>query len=156
MKLFKFPLESLRTLRKQKERVAQQHYAHALAACDAAGEQLQRADQALAAAWEQLVIEMSEGAAAAQILGRRTWCATLETRRNEFQAALDEAHRIAGTALQAMLAAVRDREALDRFCARARRAHARAALREEQKNFDELAVQMSGANGRLQLAGHAT
>ncbi len=156
MKLFKFPLESLRTLRQQKARIAQQHYARALAACDAAGAQLQRAEQELAAAWEQLVIQMSEGAAAAQILGRRNWCATLENRRHELQAALVEARRAAGTALQAMLAAVRNREALDRFRDKARRAHARATQREEQKNFDELAVQLSGANGLLQFAGHAS
>jgi flagellar export protein FliJ len=156
MKLFKFPLESLRTLRKQKERVAQQHYARALAACDAAGEQLHAADRELAAAWEQLVIEMSEGTAAAQILGRHNWCLTLETRRNELQAALDEARRAAETALQEMFAAARDREALDRFCNRSRRAHARAAQREEQKNFDEMAVQMNGTNGLLQLAGSET
>jgi flagellar export protein FliJ len=154
MKLFKFPLESLRTLRKQKERVAQQNYARALAACDAAGAQVQVADRALAAAWESLVMELSDGAAAANILGRRAWCATLETRRNELQAALDEAHRAAGTALQEMIAAARNREALDRFCEKSRRAHARAAQREDQKNFDELAVQMSGTNGLFQLAGH--
>jgi flagellar export protein FliJ len=154
MKLFKFPLESLRTLRKQKERIAQQRYARALAICDAAGEQLQSADRELATAWEQLVIEVSEGAAAAQILGRHNWCATLETRRNELQAVLDEARRAAETALQEMFAAVRDREALDRFCNRSRRAHARAAQREEQKNFDEMAVQMNGTNGLLQLAGY--
>jgi flagellar export protein FliJ len=154
MKLFKFPLEPLRTLRKQKERVAQQHYARALAACDTAGTQLQGVDRELAAAWEQLVIEMSEGAAAAQILGRRSWCATLETRRNELQAALDEARRAATTALQELVAAARNREALDRFCNKSRRAHEHAAQREEQKNFDELAVQMSGTNGLLQLAGH--
>ena len=154
MKLFKFPLESLRTLRKQKERIAQQHYARALAACDTAGTQLQDADRKLAAAWEQLVIEMSEGAAAAQIFGRHTWCAMLETRRNELQAALDEARRAAATALQELIAAARNREALDRFCDKSRRAHEHAVQREEQKNFDELAVQMSGTNGLLQLAGH--
>jgi len=154
MKLFKFPLESLRTLRKQKERVAQQRYARALAACDAAGEQLHAADRELAAAWEQLVLEMSDGIAAAQILGRHTWCEKLETRRNELQAVLDEARRAAETALQEMLVAARDREALDRFCNRSRRAHARATQREEQKNFDELAVQMNGTNELLQLAGH--
>ena len=154
MKPFKFPLESLRTLRKQKERVAQQHYARALAACDTAGAQLLAADRALAAAWERLEIELSEGAAAVTIMGRRAWCATLETRRNELQAVLDEAHRAAGTALREMIAAARDRESLNRVCNKSRRAHELGLLREEQKNFDELAVQMSGANGLLQLAGH--
>jgi flagellar export protein FliJ len=156
MKLFKFPLESLRTLRKQKERVAQQHYARALAACEAAAEQLRGANRELVAAWEMLVIELTDGAAAAQIMGRHAWCATLEARRNELQAALDEAHRAAGTAFREMVVAARDREALDRFCNKSRRAHERGVQQEEQKNFDEMAVQMSGANGLLQLAGHAS
>ena len=101
-----------------------------------------------------LVTELGDGAAAAQILGRRAWCETLETRRNELQVALNEAHRAAGTAFREMVVAVRDREALDRFCEKSRRAHQRATQREEQKNFDELAVQMRGADGLLQLAGH--
>lgn len=154
MKLFKFPLESLRTLRKQKERVAQQNYARALAACDTAGARFLDADRALGVAWELLVTELSDGAAAESILGRRAWCTTLETRRSELQAALDEAHRVAGEAFRAMVAAVRDREALDRFCEKSRRAHERETQRAEQKNFDEMAVQMSGPDRLLQLAGH--
>src|ERR1019366_1875985 len=109
MKLFKFPLESLRTLNKQKERVAQQNYARALAARDAAGVLLQAADRALAAAWETLALELSDGAAAALILGRRAWCTMIETRRNECQAALDEARRATDTRLREMVAAARKR-----------------------------------------------
>jgi flagellar export protein FliJ len=154
MKLFKFSLESLRTLRKQKERVAQQHYARALAACDAAGAQLQNANRELTGAWESLVRELGGGAAAAKIQGLRAWCAALESRRNGCQVALDEACRAAEAAFREMIGAVRDREALDRFCDKLRRAHERGAQREEQKHFDELAVQMSGANGLLQLAGY--
>jgi flagellar export protein FliJ len=154
MKPFRFSLESLRTLRKQKERVAQQHYARALAAGDAAAAQLADANRELAAAWEMLVTELGDGAAAAHILGRRAWCTALETRRNERQAALEAARRAAETAFRELLVAARDREALDRFCEKSRRAHARGAQREEQKNFDELAVQMRGADGLLQLVGH--
>ena len=40
MKEFTFPLESLRVLRKQKERAAQQRYAKSLAACKKAETQL--------------------------------------------------------------------------------------------------------------------
>jgi flagellar export protein FliJ len=154
MKLFKFPLESLRTLRKQKERVAQQHYARALAVCDAAAAKLQSANQELSGAWDALLRELGCGVAAGKIQGLRTWCTALEARRNEFQAAVDEARCAAGTALREMIAAARDREALDRFCAKSRRAHERNVQREEQKNFDELAVQMSGTNRLLHLAGH--
>lgn len=153
MKLFKFPLESLRTLRLQRERVAQQNYSRALAACDHAGARLLEAERFLAVAWEGLLLEMSEGATAAEILGRRTWCTLLETRRNESKIALDEANRAAGIAREDMVNAVRERESLDKLCEKLRFRHERDQQREEQNSFDELAVQMNGTGGLLQLAG---
>jgi len=154
MKLFKFPLESMRTIRKQKEQVAQQQYARALVACAEADTQLQRAKLTLAAAWEMLECELGSGALASSILSRRAWCTTLEKRRDELQTARDAAQRAAEAAFRELVTAMREREALDRFRDKSRRAHARSVQREEQKNFDELAVQMNGANDLLQLAGH--
>ena len=154
MKLFKFPLESMRTIRKQKEQVAQQQYARALAACAAADAQLQSANLALAAAWEMLECELGSGALASSILSRRAWCTALEKRRDELQTARDAAQRTAEAAFRELVTAMREREALDRFRDKSRRAHARSVQREEQKNFDEHAVQMNGANDLLQLAGH--
>lgn len=151
MKPFRFPLESLRVLRKQKEHAAQVRYARALAACDKAAEQLQTAVTALTAAWEALVSELSGGSTAARLLSTRTWCTVQEIRRNERKAALDEARRLAEAAFKEMIAAARDREALDRFFDREYSAHALATRREEQKHFDELAVQMSESPGALQL-----
>jgi len=153
MKLFKFPLEPLRTLRRQKERVAQQQYARALAACDAAMERVREAERALGEAWDLLVAELRAGAAAASLLGRRGWCTALETRRDELQARLAEARQAAAVALQEMIAAVREREALERFHDKSRRAHERESQRAEQKNSDELAVQLSGTNHPFQPAG---
>ena len=151
MKPFRFPLESLRVLRKQKEHAAQVRYARALAACDKAAEQLQAAVAALTSAWENLVHELAAGSAAAKLVSTRTWCTVLEIRRNERKAALAEARRLAETAFQEMLVASRDREALDRFFDRASSIHELATRREEQKHFDELAVQMSESPGALQL-----
>jgi flagellar export protein FliJ len=154
MKPFRFPLESLRVLRQQKEGIAQRHYAKMLAAGDLAETHLQAAVAELAAGWNSLVHELANGAAAGEITGGRMWCMVLELRRNERQAALEEARRAAAKAFQEMLAAVREREALDHFHDKSRRAHDREVQREEQKNFDEMAVQSSGANSLLQLAGH--
>ena len=154
MKPFRFPLESLRVLRKQKENVAQQHYADALADCGRAELHLQAAVAELTAGWDSLRHELVHGATAGEITGKRTGCLVLETRRDARKAALAEAHRAAEAAFQEMLAAVRDREALDRFHDKSRRAHDREVQRAEQKNFDEMAVQSSGANSLLQLAGH--
>jgi flagellar export protein FliJ len=151
MKPFRFPLESLRVLRKQREHDAQLRYARALASCDTAAEQLQAAVAALTAGWEALVAELAGGTTAAKILGTRTWCTVLEIRRNERRAALDEARRAAESAFQQMVAAARDREALDRFFDRSRRAHELTARREEQKHFDEMAVQLGESPGALLL-----
>jgi flagellar export protein FliJ len=154
MKPFRFPLESLRVLRKQKENLAQQHYADALAACDRAETQLQTTVTELAAGRDSASRELADGIAAGKITDARAWCTVLEIRRNERWAALDVTRRASARAFQEMLAAGREREALDRFYDKSRRAHDREIRREEQKNFDEMAVQSHGANGLLQFAGH--
>ncbi len=150
MKPFKFPLESLQTLREQKERVAQQRYSRSLEACETAAEQLKTAETELTGGWEWLQHELGSGAEASKIMGLRGWCLALESKRNERHAALDEVNRAAKTAFNDLLKATRERKALDRFYARSRQAHALARQREEQKQLDELAVQMSGAVGLLQ------
>jgi len=154
MKQFIFPLESIRTLRKQKERAAQQRYAKALAACDTAAAQLQLAVEELSGAWDSLVQKLVHGLESEKIMELRTWCTVLEIRRNERKAALEEARRLSDAAFREMVSAARERESLDRFYEKSRTAHEREALREEQKNFDELAVQMNGVNSLLQFAGH--
>ncbi len=154
MKPFRFPLESLRVLRKQKESSAQQLYAISLTACGRAETQLQAAAAELAAGQDSLVRELASGVAAGKLMGARTWCTVLEIRRNECAAALEEAHRASEMAFQEMLAAVREREALDHFYDKSRRVHDREAQREEQNMFDEMAVQSGGANSLLHLAGH--
>lgn len=146
MKTFRFPLEPLRVLRTQKERVAQQRYAQSLTACNAAAALLEKASQELALGREFLKRELSEGVSAGRIMNVRTWCMALEIHQHERRAAFAEARRVSQLAFQEMLAATRDREGLDRFYDKARRAHVQEVLREEQKNFDEMAVQLAGAN----------
>jgi flagellar export protein FliJ len=146
MKTFRFPLEPLRVLRRQKERVAQQRYARLLSACNAAAMQLEKATEELARGREMLTRELSAGVTAGRIMNLRTWCLALEIHQHERKAAFSEARRVSQLALHEMHAARREREGLDRFYDKARRVHAREILREEQKNFDELAVQMTGAS----------
>jgi flagellar export protein FliJ len=141
MKAFNFPLEPLRTLRQQRERVAQQRYARALVLCDGAVRGLQLAEDELHAGQDLLVTELETGATAGRIVNLRTWCTVLEIRRNECAAALAEARRAANDAFRLMTVAVREREALDHFHDKSRRLWQRAFQAEEQKMFDELAVQ---------------
>ncbi len=154
MTRFKFPLESLRVLRKQKERAAQQRYARALTVCSNAENQLQSAYVELEAGWNSVSRELAASVAVGRLVHLRTWCMALEIRWHERKAALAEARRVAELAFQEMISATRDREGLDRFHDKARRAHEQEILREEQKNFDEMAVQSSAAAGLLQFAGH--
>lgn len=152
MKQFIFPLESLRTLRKQREHAAQQRYAKALAACDHAAKQLDEMARELTSSWDTLVGELARGVAAQTVMSLRTWCTVLEIRRNERRAALEDARRLADAAFREMVSAARERESLDRFFEKSRTAHERGLQQEEQKNFDEMAVQMSGVNGLMQLS----
>jgi flagellar export protein FliJ len=153
MKPYHFSLESLRVLRQQKERAAQQRYAGALAVCHEAELQLQHATAELAAGWNLLGQELGHGTTANWLTSFRAWCKVLEIRWNERKAALDETRRTAEQLFQEMACAVRDREALDRFHDKSRHVHDCAVQREEQKMFDELAVQMNGAPGPLQFTG---
>jgi len=145
MKAFNFPLESLRTLRKQRERMAQQRYARALVLCDGAQRVLQLAEGELRAGQDILTAELKAGATACRIINLRAWCSILETRRNECATALAEARRSAEEAFKLMTAAVREREALDRFHEKSQHQWQRAFMAEEQKMFDELAVQRQSA-----------
>ena len=154
MKPFRFALESLRVLRKQKEHAAQLRYGRALTACDRAAAQLQMAAAELAAGWNLLSRELATGATAGKLASLRAWCTVLEIRRNERRATLAEARRAAERAFQAMIAATRDREALDRFHDKSRRAHEREAQSQEQKQFDELAVQRNRFGLPMAGAGH--
>jgi flagellar export protein FliJ len=154
MKRFKFSLESLRVLRQQKERAAQLRYARALVACSNAEIQLQSAAVELEANWNLLRGELTNIVGVNRLVQLRTWSTVLEIRWNERKGALIEARRIAELAFQEMLAATRDREGLDRFHDKARRVHEQKAQREEQKYFDEMAVQSGESRGLLQFAGH--
>jgi flagellar export protein FliJ len=153
MKEFTFPLESLRVLRKQKERAAQQRYANALVACKKIEAQVQDAAIELEAGRNLLGGELANGISAGHLASLRNGCLVLEIRWRERQAALIEARRVAGLLFREMGAAAREREGLDNFHDKAQRAHALEMRRAEQKVFDEMAVQAGGANGLLQMAG---
>jgi flagellar export protein FliJ len=156
MKPFKFPLESIRVLRKQRERAAQQRYAKSLASCRKIEAQLQVATAEWNAGLAHLGRELSGGLSAGQLTNLRNGCLALEVRWRENQAAVLEARRVAGLMFQELAAAAREREGLDQFHQRARRAHAQEVQRTEQKIFDEMATQAACSDRILQWAGQET
>lgn len=141
MKAFNFPLESLRTLRKQREQAAQQRYAKSLLLCEDAQRVLQSAEEELKTGHAALAGELEHGVTASRLVHLQLWCKVLEIRWNECMAAVAEARRDAEDARQLMTAAAREREALDRFHDKSHATWQRALQAEEQKMFDELAVQ---------------
>jgi flagellar export protein FliJ len=176
MKTFRFPLQSLRVLREQKERTAQKNYADALRACEEAAARVKAAGGELSAGWTALGKELSFGVTAMQLLRTRAWCNVLELRLRERTGLLEKARLAVDAVWQAMLGATRDREALDRYYKKTRRVYDRKVQTEEQKQLDELAVRMAdppcGVAGRpspgedaartpqgkpapLEFAGHA-
>ena len=155
MKTFRFPLQSLRVLREQKERTAQKNYADALRACEEAAARVKAAGDDLSAGWATLGKELSFGVTAMQLLRTRAWCNVLELRLRERTGLLEKARLAVDAVWQEMLGATRDREALDRYYKKTRRVYDRKVQTEEQKQLDELAVRMADAPTPLEFAGHA-
>jgi flagellar export protein FliJ len=147
MKPFRFSLQSIRVLRERKEQVAQQRFAQAMLACEDAACQLQAASDELAAGWTSLCEELSAGVAATKLLRTRAWCNVLESRQKVRAEALRHAQRLMDDAWREMMLATRDREALDRYHDKCRRAYDRQAQREEQKRLDEIGVRRTTGRG---------
>ncbi len=143
MKSFSFPLESIRVLRQQRERSAQSRYARALTVCENAERVLHEANTALTNGYATLAEELNHASTIVRLTQIRTWCAVLEIRYHECEAALTEAKNAAAEAFNFLCAATRDRETLDRFHEKSRRAWQRICQQSEQKMLDELAVQRS-------------
>lgn len=143
MKGFSFPLESIRVLRQQRERAAQQRYARALLQRDSAEQVVKTAEGELTTGYHQLGDELKHGADMSRIVHLRTWCNVLEIRFHECEAALAEARKAVKEAFDFLCAARRDRETLDRFHDKSQRAWQRGCQQAEQKMLDELAIQRS-------------
>lgn len=140
-------------LRERKEEAARQRHAKALAACRAAAEQLETANLRLAEAREWFSLMLGDGPAAGKIANVRAWCGALEIKQREHVKAIDQTRRMAEESLREMTAATRDREALEHYHERSRRAYEYELRREEQKIADEMAAQPGRLGGLFDLAG---
>jgi flagellar protein FliJ len=155
MKAFRFPLQPLRIIREQKEREAQQRYAATLRACEEAAARVEAASVELTACWKTLRDHLNTGVTATDLLRARAWCNVLELRVKERTGALETARHAVDAVWKEMLVATRDRQALENFHEKRRRAYDLDLQRQEQKELDELAVQMAGANAPFRLTGPA-
>lgn len=140
MKAFRFSLQPIRVLREQKEHEAQQQYVQALRACEEAAARVRNASAELASCWSLLGEELATGTEATELLRTRAWCNVLELRLKEHASALEEARHNMDAVWREMMLATRDREAIDHYHDKQRRAYDRDLQRAEQKELDELAL----------------
>jgi len=147
MKSFQFSLAALTVLREQQEQTAQKKYVDALQFCEQAATRVEAASQELMTCWRDLTGKLSSGVSAVEFLRVRAWCNVLELRLKERTTALEQARLKVDAVWQEMLIATRDRESLDRFEAKKRRAYNTQVQRAEQKELDELAIQLATTPG---------
>ena len=140
MKSFRFPLQPIRVLREQKEHDAQLRYARAQRACEEAAERVQRTRDELESCWAALRDHTKGEVSVITLLRMRAWGNMLEQRLKEHQALLEAARAALQGVWNDLLLATRDRETLDRFHDRCRRAYDLQTRRAEQKELDELAL----------------
>ena len=156
MKRFHFTLQPIRTLREQKEQAAQQKYAQAVRACEDAARRLGETTRALQSGWTVLGEELARGSAATQLARVRAYCVVVEERQKADQAALDQAQQTARQVWQQLVLAMRDREVMDHFHDKQRRAYDREVQRGEQKILDDLAARLTLAVGAWSRSSPST
>jgi flagellar export protein FliJ len=139
MKAFRFTLEAVRIVRQRQEQETMEHYAQALLVRQQATARLEEIQQELGAAWQELRARLAGGCSAGVANQAHTYRQTLEKRREECAAALGVAERRVNAALQAMLAARRQREVVDKCLEKQKARHGREMSRLEQKVMDDLA-----------------
>lgn len=141
MKPFRFSLEAVATTRRRREQVALETYAQALLARQTAVSQLEATQRELDAAWAHLRQALESGCSGSAATRLRQHSAALEEERLQREASLTQAQRQVNQALQQMLAARQQREAVEKFRGRQRLNYDRDVQQETQKFLDELATQ---------------
>ena len=140
MKPFRFSLQSLHLLREQKEQVAQKKYAEALRVAQDVAVRTDQARLERAAAWSGLCQAVSVGATIWELLPLRGWCGELERRCDALAADSTLAETRVREAGRELARAAREREALDRWRDKCRRAFELRLRRSEQKALDEMGL----------------
>lgn len=143
MKPFRFTLQPIRVLHEQREQLAQKRYAEALRSCELAAGRVRQASENLNEAWHVLQKDLADGVTGTQLLRSRAWCNVLELRLKDRAREMESARLSTDALLQELMSATRQRESLDRFHDKQRRAYDREVQRAEQSALDEMAVQIA-------------
>lgn len=145
MKPFHFTLESVRIVRQRHEQDAMDQYARTLLVRHQAVEKLEAVQQLLKAGWQELRQLLARGCDAASAARMQDYHRSLEKRRDDCVTALGVAERRVNAAFQAMMAARRECEIVDKFYTKQKTRHQREQVRVEQKFLDDLAGRRSAS-----------
>lgn len=156
MKPFRFALQPILSLKQQAEQSARERYAATLRACEEAAARVQEASVELTGCWTGLCHKLAEGVASGELLRARAWCNVLELRVRERAAALEKARHAVDAVWQELMVATREREGLDRLEERRRLIYNRAAQAAEQKQLDELALQLIHSPASVRVLANTT
>ena len=139
MKAFRFTLEPLRVVRERQEHEAMEKYSQALLEVQQRKQALESVEREVQWVREEIKRRLVEGALTAYIVQQQLCSTHLETCRKKAAAAVVESEGKVKKAMQAVLAARRECEIVDKFLARQKAVYDRALTVEEQKVLDELA-----------------
>src|SRR5262249_8016763 len=128
MKRFHFNLAAVLTLRQSAESAALKSYAEALLARQQAFAGVHAVHRELGENWAQIRAALASGCAAAKVGQLRKYASSLEEELARREAALSEAEREVSLALQKMLSARQQRQAIETFRENQRAQYDRALL----------------------------
>src|SRR5215510_9370295 len=115
MKRFHFNLAAVLTVRQSTENAALKSYAEALLAKQRAFAAVDAVHRELGENWAQIRVALASGCAAAKVGQLRKYASSLEEELTRKEAALTEAEREVSVALQKMLGARQQRQAIESF-----------------------------------------
>jgi flagellar protein FliJ len=156
MKAFRFPLQPILSLKQQAEESARERYAATLRACEEAAARVQQASVELTECWAGLCQKLASGVNSGELLRARAWCNVLELRVKERATALEKARHAVDAVWQELMLATREREGLDRLRDRRRVSYNRLVQAAEQKQLDELALQLINSPASVRVLANTT
>jgi flagellar export protein FliJ len=139
MRPFKFSLQPVRLLRQRRENKAMEVYATAVTQRCLAENELREADLAIETARVQWQKRARSGISASDMAHLATYWQTLQARRANRVAGLEQAQRNAAASLQTMVEARHERQVIEKLLAKQKLDYNRDLVREDQKIMDDLA-----------------
>lgn len=143
MKRYEFKLEAVLTLREQSEQTAQQAFARALGAVEAAAGRLRTSEAAISSLAHLRQERLAAGLPARELDQIRCHGLVLEELRKRLAQELESSRRQAEEARLRLVKATQQREALENLRERQRRAYEYETARTDQKLLDELSARGS-------------